>query len=140
VPYTGGGGGGTFWAGTGGVGDEDASPVGEVEEAAEAEDPVEEEAEDNIEARGGESEEPAEEPVPASLPEALPPEEGKAETVGSSPVSPTFCCAVGTPLTSPPPWASFLGLVPTKKANIKSPPTRTKIRRPIFRLSGTLLP
>lgn len=139
MPYTGGGGGGTFWAGTGGVGDEDASPVGEVEEAAEAEDPVEEEAEDNIEAREVVSEEPADEPVPASLPEALLPEEGEAETVGGSPASST-CPAVGTPLTSPPPWASFLGLVPTKKANIKSPPTRTKIRRPIFRLSGTLLP
>jgi len=121
------------------MGDEDASPVGEeeVEEPAEAEDPVEEEAEDNIEARGGESEEPAEEPVPASLPEALFPEEGEAETVGGSPVSPT---TVGTPLTSPPPWASFLGLVPTKKASIKSPPTTAKIRRPIFRLSGTFLP
>lgn len=124
------------------MGDEDAPPVGEeeVEEPAEAEDPVEEEAEDSIEAREVESEEPADEPVPASLPEALLPEEGEAETVGGSPVSPTFCCAVGTPLTSPPPWASFLGLVPTKKASIKSPPTRAKMRRPIFRLSGTFLP
>jgi hypothetical protein len=124
------------------VGDEDAPPVGEeeVEEPAEAEDPVEEEAEDSIEAREVESEEPADEPVPASLPEALLPEEGEAETVGGSPVSPTFCCAVGTPLTSPPPWASFLGPVPTKKASIKSPPTKAKMRRPIFRLSGTFLP
>ncbi len=116
------------------MGDEDASPVGEAEEPAEAEDPVEEEAEDNIEVREVESEESADEP------EASLPEEGEAETVGRSPVSPTFCCAVGTPLTSPPPWASFLGLVPTKKASIKSPPTTTKIRRPIFRLSGTFLP
>jgi hypothetical protein len=114
------------------VGDEDASPVGEVEEPAEAE--------DNIEARGVESEESADEPVPASLPEALFPEDGETETVGGSPVSSTFCCAVGIPLTSPPPSASFLGLVPTKKASIKSPPTRAKIRRPIFRLSGTFLP
>jgi hypothetical protein len=123
------------------VGDEDASPVGEeeAEEPAEAEDPVEEEAEDNIEAREVVSEEPADEPVPASLPETLLPEEGEAETVGSSPASST-CPAVGTPLTSPPPWASFLGLVPTKKANIKSPPTTAKIRRPIFLLSGTFLP
>jgi hypothetical protein len=128
------------------VGDEDAPPVavfpvgeGEVEEPAEAENPVEE-AEDNIEAREAESEEPADEPVPASLSEALLPEEGEAETVGGSPVLPTFCCAVGTPLTSPPPSAFFLGLVPVKKANIKSPPTKARIRRPIFRLSGTLLP
>jgi hypothetical protein len=133
------------------VGDEDAPPVGEeeaafpvgvgeAEEPAEAEDPVEEEAEDNIEAREVESEEPADEPVPASLPEALLPEDGETETVGGSPVSSTFCCAVGTPLTSPPPSASFLGLVPTKKANIKSPPTTAKISRPIFLLSGTFLP
>jgi hypothetical protein len=124
------------------VGDEDAPPVGEeeVEEPAEAEDLVEEEAEDSIEAREVESEEPADEPVPAPLPEALLPEEGEAETVGGSPVFPTSRCAVGTPLTSPPPSAFFLGLVPTKKASIKSPPTRAKIRRPIFRLSGTFLP
>jgi hypothetical protein len=117
------------------VGEEEAvSPVGEEEVEAPAE------AEDNIEAREVESEEPADEPVPASLPEASLPEEGEAETVGGSPVSPTPCCATGTPLTSPPPSASFLGLVPTKKASIKSPPTRAKIRRPIFRLSGTFLP
>jgi len=133
------------------VGDEDAPPaeeeeaafsVGEeeVEEPAEAEDPVGEEAEDNIEAREVVSEEPADEPVPALLPEALLPEEGEAETVGGSPVSPTFRCAVGTPLTNPPPSAFFLGLVPVKKANIKSPPTKARIRRPIFRLSGTFLP
>jgi hypothetical protein len=120
------------------VGDVDAFPVEEVEEPVEAEDPVEEEAEDNIEAREVESEESAEEPV-SSLPEALLPEEGEAETVGGSPASST-CPAVGTPLTSPPPWASFLGLVPTKKANIKRPPTTVKIRRPIFLLSGTLFP
>ncbi len=113
------------------MGDEDASPVGEVEEPAEAEDPVEEEAEDNIEAREVESEESAEEPEI--------PEEGEAETVGGSPVSST-CPAVGTPLTSPPPVASFLGLVPTKKASKKSPPTTAKIRNPIFLLSGTSLP
>jgi hypothetical protein len=116
------------------VGEEEVvSPVGEEEVEAPAE------AEDNIEAREVESEEPADEPVPASLPEALLPEEGEAETVGGSPASST-CPAVGTPLTSPPPSASFLGLAPTKKASIKSPPTRAKIRRPIFRLSGTFLP
>jgi hypothetical protein len=125
------------------VGDEDAPPA-EEEEAAfsvgeeEVEEPAE--AEDNIEAREVVSEEPADEPVPALLPEALLPEEGEAETVGGSPVSPTFRCAVGTPLTNPPPSAFFLGLVPVKKANIKSPPTKARIRRPIFRLSGTFLP
>jgi hypothetical protein len=122
------------------VGDEDAPSVGEekavfsvggeeVEGLAEAE--------DNIEAIETESEEPADE---SALSEALLPEEEEAETVGGSPVPSTFCSAVGTPLTSPPPVASFLGLVPTKKAKIKSPPTTTKIRRPIFLLSGTLLP
>jgi hypothetical protein len=133
------------------VGDEDAPPVGEeeavfpvgegeVEEPAGAEDPVEEEAEDSIEVREVESEEPADEPVPALLPEALLPEEGETETVGGPLVSPTFCCATGTPLTTPPPSAFFLGPVPAKKVSIKSPPTRAKIRRPIFRLSGTFLP
>jgi len=118
------------------VGDEDAPSVGE-EEAVfpvgeeEVEEPAE--TEDNIEAREVESEESA------SLPEALLPEEGEAETVGGSPASST-CPTVVTPLTSPPPSASFLGLVPTKKANIKRPPTTVKIRRPIFLLSGTLLP
>jgi hypothetical protein len=116
------------------VEEEAVFPVGEEE----VEEPAE--AEDNIEAREVVSEEPADEPVPASLPEALLPEEGEAETVGGSPVSPTFCCAVGTPLTNPPPSAFFLGLVPVKKANIKSPPTKARIRRPIFRLSGTFLP
>lgn len=121
------------------MGDEDASPVGEAEEPAEAEDPVEEEAEGNIEAREVELEESAEKPE-ASLPEeeASLPEEEEAETVGGSPASST--CPTGTPLTSPPPVASFLGLVPTKKASIKSPPTTAKIRRPIFLLSGTFLP
>jgi len=125
------------------VGDEDAPPVGEEEAVfpvgeGEVEEPAE--AGDNIEAREVESEEPAGEPVSALFPEALLPEEGEAETVGGPPVSPTFCCAVGTPLTSPPPSAFFLGLVLVKKANIKSPPTKARIRRPIFRLSGTFLP
>jgi hypothetical protein len=121
------------------VDDVEAFPVGEVEEPVEAEDPVEEEAEDNIEAREVEPEEPADEPVPASPCEALLPEEEEAETVGGSPASST-CSTMVTPLTSPPPSASFLGLVPTKKANIKRPPTTVKIRRPIFLLSGTLFP
>lgn len=46
----------------------------------------------------------------------------------------------GTPLTTPPPVACFLGLDPTKKANKNKPPTRAKTSNPIFLLSGTAFP
>lgn len=46
----------------------------------------------------------------------------------------------GIPLTTPPPVASFLGAVPTKKASKNNPPTTVKMSSPIFLLSGTVFP